>query len=56
MVHLTRLGDHRKDPHRSGTPRKDQRIDFVDLGDSPRPNPAAFFVRNRIGFLFIVGL
>jgi hypothetical protein len=27
--------DHRKDSHRSGTPRTKRRIDFVDLGDCP---------------------
>jgi len=56
LANLFGLSDDGKDTHRSGTTRTDQQIDLVYLGDEPCPSRSAFFVRNRIGFSFIVGL
>ena len=35
-----------QDPHRHGTPRADQRVDLVHLGDQSRPGRAAFLAGN----------
>ena len=40
------LSDHVKNWHWGRTPRTDQRVDFVDLGDEPGPGAAVFAIRN----------
>ncbi len=47
LANFLRLGDHGKNPHLGGTPRTDQWVHFVNLGNEPGPGGAAFLGRDR---------
>ena len=56
LAHLSRLGDHPKNPHRGRAAGTDQRVDLVHLSNQSHPGRAAFLAGDRVNRFSFVGL